>query len=72
MKNGKGPYKKLSNSAEVAEGIRMILTHPSGTYHIVTFDGSGIESMQDIKGKKVYTGPKNAAMYRTGLTAYQR
>jgi len=68
MKNGKGPYKKLSNSAEVAEGIRMILTHPSGTYHIVTFDGSGIESMQDIKGKKVYTGPKNAAMYQTGLT----
>jgi TRAP transporter TAXI family solute receptor len=66
MRAGKGPFAKLSDASELAENMRFIIGHPSGAYHIVTFAESGITSLDDIKGKRVYSGPKGVAMRANG------
>lgn len=68
MQQGKGPYAKLENSSELAGNLRSILAHPSGMFHVVTFEKSGIRTLADLKGKKVYTGPARSAMRSTGTS----
>lgn len=67
MQNAKGPYAKLPNAAELGNNLRLMFTHPSGTYHLLTFPDSGIETMQDLKGKRIFAGPKKSAMLRTAM-----
>lgn len=62
MQERTGPYAKLADAPELAKNLRFIIGHPAGAYHIVTFADSGIMSLDDLKGKRVYSGPKGAAM----------
>ncbi|MBU2993365.1 TAXI family TRAP transporter solute-binding subunit [Octadecabacter sp. 1_MG-2023] len=48
--NGKGPYPE-------ALDIRAIGTLHSSILHMVTLPGSGIESIEDLRGKRVAVGP---------------
>ncbi len=57
LKHNKAMYKKLENGAELAENMRLIMWFPYGQYHAVAYEGSGIETLHDIKGKRVFLGP---------------
>ena len=57
MKNGKAMYKKLKGHAELAEKLNLVMWFPYGQYHILTHADSGIETLADLKGKKVFLGP---------------
>lgn len=48
--NGKGPYKEALN-------IKAMGTLHSSILHMVTLPGSGIEGIEDLKGKRVAIGP---------------
>lgn len=48
--NGKGPYKEALN-------IKAMGQLHSSVLHMVTLPGSGIESIEDLKGKRVAIGP---------------
>jgi len=48
--NGKGPYKEALN-------IQAMGTLHSSVLHMVTLPGSGIETLEDLKGKRVAIGP---------------
>lgn len=61
LKNGAKMYSKLDNAAELFANTRAILNYPLGAYHGITWADSGIESMADMKGKKVYIGPPSSA-----------
>uniref|UniRef100_A0A2A4YWQ7 C4-dicarboxylate ABC transporter substrate-binding protein n=1 Tax=OCS116 cluster bacterium TaxID=2030921 RepID=A0A2A4YWQ7_9PROT len=57
MKNGKAMYSKLPNAPELAKNIELLFWFPLGAYHTIVYDDSGINSLKDIKGKKVFLGP---------------
>lgn len=61
LKDGTRMYEKLPNAPELYGNLRSIMNYPLGAYHGITWADSGIESMADLKGKKVYIGPPSSA-----------
>ena len=61
LRDGTRMYEQLPNSKELFGNIRSIVNYPLGAYHGITWADSGIETMEDLKGKKVYIGPPSSA-----------
>ena len=58
MTQGKGPYKKLGEEAvEGSKNIRSLFAFLGGHVHVITYADSGIESWEDLRGKRVFVGP---------------
>ncbi|MBL4908096.1 MAG: TAXI family TRAP transporter solute-binding subunit [Sneathiella sp.] len=62
MTSGKAMYSKVKTAPEMAKKLRLMFMYPAGMYHFVAYDKSGIRSIKDIKGKKVFIGPKGSAI----------
>ena len=54
-------FAKVENAPELNKNLRNILNYPLGPYHIVVYEDSGIKSLDDFKGKKVFLGPPAGA-----------
>ncbi|MDN3518235.1 TAXI family TRAP transporter solute-binding subunit [Aquisalimonas lutea] len=73
-----GPYEGMQGVGRLAENLRTVFNFPMGFYHAVTFADSGIESYDDIKGKRVFLGPPGGAAQQStsllieAITGYQR
>ncbi|ANT62687.1 hypothetical protein AYJ57_20140 [Salipiger sp. CCB-MM3] len=62
MTRGAGPYAKAADQAKAFSGnMRLLFTFPGGSFHPIVWADSGIESWDDIKGKRVYVGPPAGA-----------
>jgi TRAP transporter TAXI family solute receptor len=61
MKNGLKMYKKMEEAPEMFTNLRGILNYPLGAYHGIVWEESGIKSIEDLKGKRVFTGPPSGA-----------
>jgi hypothetical protein len=57
MGKGAAMYAKIPQAPELSKNLRAVFAFPLGLYHITTYADSGIESLEDIKGKKVFLGP---------------
>ncbi len=59
MKKGLAMYGGLGKDkgAELAGNLRLLFPYFLGSYHLVAYQSSGIDSFQDLKGKKVHNGP---------------
>lgn len=58
MQVGKGPYKDLGQEAVDASGnIRSLFAFLGGHVHVIAYADSGIESWEDLRGKRVFVGP---------------
>ena len=64
LKNGKAMYKKIPNNKELFGEIRAMTMYPGGTFQLVVWDKSGIKSLEDLRGKNVFFGPRGAAVSR--------
>ena len=77
MQNGAAMYAKVPNSAELNANLRGMINYPLVPYQIVTYADSGIESLKDIKGRKVFLGPPAGAATKVmievveGVTGYE-
>lgn len=58
-------YERLDDAPEIAENLRGIFSYSGGLYHFITYADSGIETLEDIKGKRVFLGPPNGAASST-------
>ena len=67
MKNGTRIYKKLKGVKELAKNLRMVFWFPLGGYHYTTYADSGIKTLADLKGKRVFVGPPSGGQLVTGL-----
>ena len=65
MSNQLAMYKKIKGVKELSKDLRTIFNFSMGVYHSVVYADSGIESMQGIKGKRVFVGPPGSATRRT-------
>ena len=54
-------FKKVKDSAEMNKQLRGFFNYPLGPYHIIVYEESGIKSLEDFKGKKVFMGPPAGA-----------
>lgn len=65
MRGQKAMYGKLEDAPAIAENLRSIFSYSGGLYHFITYADSGIETLEDIKGKRVFLGPPNGAASNT-------
>ena len=61
MQNNLAMYKKLKEAPELAKKLRTVFNFPIGVYHMTVYEDSGIKSLMDIKGKRVFLGPPTGA-----------
>ncbi|SFQ07960.1 TAXI family TRAP transporter solute-binding subunit [Tranquillimonas alkanivorans] len=57
LKNQLAMYQKLDSAPELAERLRLVFWFPYGQYHVLTYAEDGMESLEDIRGKRVFLGP---------------
>jgi uncharacterized protein len=57
MSKGKAMFKKVKNAPELAKNIRSIFNYRMGTYNFAVYESSGIKTLHEIKGKRVFIGP---------------
>lgn len=57
MKNGKAMYQKLSSAPELSNNVGLMFWFPYGAYHVLSYGDSGITTLEDLRGKKVFLGP---------------
>ena len=70
MVHAAGPYKKAGEQAtKAASNIRSLFPFAGGVFQPIVWADSGIESWEDMKGKRIYIGPPAGAANRqiTGL-----
>ena len=65
MRGGRAMYKKLDSAPELSENLGLIFCFPYGAYHVVTYADSGINSLDDLRGKRVFLGPPGGGAYNT-------
>ncbi len=61
MKTGTAMFANMSNAPELFEKVRAVLNFPLGPYHVITYEDTGIKSLYDIRGKRVFLGPPGGA-----------
>lgn len=77
LKNGTRMYKDMPNAPELFGNLRSIINYPFGAYHAIVWEESGITSLDEMKGKKVFIGPPSGAARATigaiisGVTGYE-
>jgi hypothetical protein len=70
LKNGKRMYKKLKKKANKAyNSASSIFGFPASAIHIIAWADSGIKTLADIKGKRVFMGPPAGGFY-TQVSSY--
>ncbi|MDE0305361.1 MAG: TAXI family TRAP transporter solute-binding subunit [Albidovulum sp.] len=57
MSAGKAMYQKLENAPELAKNAGLVFWFPYGAYHVLAYEDSGITTLEDLRGKKVFLGP---------------
>lgn len=57
MTGRRGPFHSIRNAPKLVKNVRNLFSFPLGAYTMVTYADSGIKSLKDIKGKKVFFGP---------------
>lgn len=65
MRQGKGMYQRLDAAPELSKNLSLLYWFPYGAYHTVVYADSGIESLGDIKGKRVFLGPPGGGAFNT-------
>ncbi len=64
LQNGRAMYSDIPNAPELAEEIRAMTMYPGGTFQLVVWEESGIRSLEDLRGRNVFFGPRGAAVSR--------
>lgn len=68
MASGTAMYAQVADAPALSENLRNILSFPIGSYHIVTYADSGIESLEDLEGRRVFLGPPGGGALNTMRT----
>jgi TRAP transporter TAXI family solute receptor len=65
MREGKGMYQRMESAPELSRNLSLLYWFPYGAYHTVVYADSGIETLDDIKGKRVFLGPPGGGAFNT-------
>lgn len=65
MSNQRAMFAKMDKAPELSKKLRAMLNFPMGVYHIAVYESSGITSLDQAKGKRVFLGPPGGAAFAT-------
>lgn len=65
MSNQRAMFKRMDQAPKLARKLRAVLNFPMGVYHIAVYESSGITSLDQAKGKRVFLGPPGGAAFAT-------
>ncbi len=65
MANQRAMFEKIDQAPELAKKLRTVLNFPMGVYHVAVYESSGITSLEQARGKRVFLGPPGGAAYVT-------
>ncbi len=68
MSSGTGMFAQMERAPELYKNVRQIMNFPLGPYHIIVPADSGITSLKQIKGKRVFIGPPGGAATLVALS----
>ena len=57
MSNGTKMFKKVKGAKKLAHNLRAMFNYRIGFYQFGVFEESGIKTLADLKGKRVFIGP---------------
>ena len=60
MRTGRAMFKKVENAKELSGNLRAVFNYRIGFYQFGVYEKSGIRTMADLKGKRVFLGPPAA------------
>lgn len=60
MSNGKAMFAKVKGAKELSQNLRAVFNYRIGFYQFGVYADSGIKTLADIKGKRVFLGPPAA------------
>lgn len=61
MSSGTAMFANMERAPELYKNVRQVMNFPLGPYHIMAGAESGITSLEDIEGKRVFIGPPGGA-----------
>ena len=67
MSEGIQMFSGMANAPELFKNVRQVVNFPLGPYHIITYADSGIESLEDCRGRRILIGPPGGAATTVGL-----
>jgi hypothetical protein len=65
MKTGKAMYSKMADAPELSKKLKLLFWFPYGTYHVATYAEDGMQTLEDIRGKRVFLGPPGGGAWNT-------
>lgn len=71
LEHGRGPFSALGEEKgkELAGNLRLLYPYNVGGYGMFAHEASGIDSWEDLKGRKVFDGPPRGAALMRARTA---
>ncbi len=67
MAEGVQMFKDMPDAPELFKNVRSVVNFPLGPYHIMTYADSGIETLEDARGQRIFIGPPGGAATTVGL-----
>jgi TRAP transporter TAXI family solute receptor len=61
MANRAGPFADIPDAPDLEKRVGVILSYQMGPYHYITRARSGIETLEDLRGRRVFAGPPGGA-----------
>jgi len=67
MKNRQQMYTDMAEAPDLYRNIRSLANFPLGPYHAVAYADSGIETLEDCRGRRIFLGPPGGAATTVAL-----
>lgn len=67
MKEGVQMFKGMADAPSLFKNVRQVVNFPLGPYHVITYADSGIKTLDDCRGRRLFIGPPGGAATTVGL-----
>lgn len=68
MAAGDAMYSELQTASELSDNLKLVFWFPMGAIHTIAHADSGIETLADLQGRRVFLGPLGSGAFEAAST----